>query len=337
MAKLTTNYLGLDLKNPVIVGASNLTTKPANAKKLEEAGAAAIVYKSLFEEELELDALKLSQELDEYDERHAEMINLFPTVDHAGPDEYLYELEEVVKAVKIPVIASINAVKKTMWVEYGKKICDTGVSAIELNFYFNPSETEIVSEKIENEQIEILKALKKEVNLPVAVKISPYYTNLLHFIKRLDEAGADGVVLFNRLFQPDINIETEENEYPDNLSHPEDKRLSLRYSALTFGNIKGKISATNGIHYGQDAIKLLLAGADTVQIVSTIYKNGFSAISEMLKDIEAWMDRKGYKSLEEFRGKLAKKNLKDPYAYRRAQYIDILLNSDQIFKFDPQR
>ena len=337
MAKLTTNYLGLDLKNPVIVGASKLKTKKGNAKKLEEAGAAALVYKSLFEEELELDALKLSQELDEYDERHAEMINLFPTVDHAGPDEYLYDLEEVVNAVKIPVIASVNAVKKTMWVEYGKKICETGAAAIELNFYYNPSETETVSEKIENEQIDILKALKKEVKIPIAVKISPYYTNLLHFIKRLDDAGADGIIMFNRLFQPDINIETEENEYPDNYSHPDDQRLALRYTALSYGNISGNISATNGIHYGTDAIKLLLAGADTLQIVSTIYKNGFVAITEMLKDIEAWMDRKGYKSIDDFRGKLAKKNLKDPYAYRRAQYIDILLNSDQIFKFDPQR
>jgi dihydroorotate dehydrogenase (fumarate) len=337
MTKLVTNYMGLELKNPVIVGASNLTIKPANAKKLEEAGAAAIVYKSLFEEELELDALKLSQELDEYDERHAEMINLFPTVDHAGPDEYLYDLEEVVNAVKIPVFASVNAVKKTMWVEYGKKISETGVAGIELNFYYNPSETEIVSEKIENEQIEILKALKKEVSVPVAVKISPYYTNLLQFIKKLDEAGADGIIMFNRLFQPDINIETEENEYPDNLSQSDDKKLALRYSALAFGNIKANISATNGIHYGEDAIKLLLAGADNVQIVSTIYKNGFGAITEMLKDMEAWMDRKGYKSIDDFKGKLSKKNLKDPYAYRRAQYIDILLNSDQIFKFDPQR
>ena len=143
--------------------------------------------------------------------------------------------------------------------------------------------------------------------------------------------------MFNRLFQPDINIETEENEYPDNLSNSEDKRLALRYSALSFGNINAKISATNGIHYGLDAIKLLLAGADTLQIVSTIYKNGFGAITEMIKDLEDWMDRKGYKSLEDFRGKLARKNLKDPYAYRRAQYIDILLNADQIFRFDPQR
>ena len=328
--------MGMELKNPVIVGASNLTTKPANAKKLEEAGAAAIVYKSLFEEELELDALKLSQELDEYDERHAEMINLFPSVDHAGPDEYLYDLEEVVKAVKIPVFASVNAVKQTMWVEYGKKICEIGVAGIELNFYHNPSETEIVSERIENEQIDILKALKKEVNVPIAVKISPYYTNLLHFIKRIDEAGADGIIMFNRLFQPDINIETEENEYPDNLSQSDDKKLTLRYSALAYGNINANIAATNGIHYGEDAIKLLLAGADTVQIVSTIYKNGFGSITEMLKDIEAWMDRKGYKSIDDFKGKLAKKNLKDPYAYRRAQYIDILLNSEQIFKFNPQ-
>lgn len=336
MAKLATNYMGLDLKNPLIIGASNLTTKPANAKKLEESGAAAIVYKSLFEEELELDALKLSQELDEYDERHAEMINLFPSVDHAGPDEYLYELQEVVDAVNIPVIASVNAVKKTMWVEYAQKIAETGVAALELNFYYIPSEMDQTPEAIEEEQIDILKELKKEINIPISVKISPYYTNTLNFIKKLDEAGADAIIMFNRLFQPEINIETEKNEYPDNFSQSDDKKLSLRFAALTFDNIKGQIIASNGIHTGEDMIKVMLAGADAVQIVSTLYKNGFDAIPKMLDEVEAWMDKKGYKSIDDFKGKMSKKNIEDPYAYRRAQYIDILLNSEEIFKYKPQ-
>ena len=336
MPKLKTNYMGLDLKNPLIVGASNLTTKPANAKKLEEAGAAAIVYKSLFEEELELDALKLSQELDEYDERHAEMVNLFPSIDHAGPDEYLYELQEVVDAVSIPVIASVNAVKKTMWVEYAKKIAQTGVAALELNFYYIPSEMDRVASAIEDEQIEILEQLKKEIDIPVSVKISPYYTNTLNFIKKLDEAGADGIIMFNRLFQPEINIETEQNEYPDNFSQSDDKKLSLRFAALAYDNIDAQIIASNGIHSGEDLIKVLLAGSDAVQVVSTLYKNGFDAIPKMLDELTAWMDKKGYKSIEDFKGKMSKKNIKDPYAYRRAQYIDILLNSEEIFKFNPQ-
>lgn len=337
MAKLTTNYMGLELKNPVIIGASNLTTDVSSAQKLEEAGAAALVYKSLFEEELELDALKLSQELDEYNDRHAEMINLFPTINHAGPDEYLYDLKEVVDAVKIPVFASINAVKNTMWVEYGKKVAETGVAGIELNFYQVPEDIDQKSEEIENQQISILKSLKKNVDIPIAVKISPYYTNIICFIKKLDDAGADAIILFNRLFQPEINIETETNEYPDNLSHSDDKKLALRYSALCAGNIKAKIIATNGIHYGTDAIELLLAGAQAVQVVSTVYKNGYDGVKNMVTDIEKWMDRKEYKTIEEFRGKLSKKNSKDPYAYKRAQYIDILLNSEDLFKYKPQR
>ncbi|MFO7862454.1 MAG: dihydroorotate dehydrogenase-like protein [Salinivirgaceae bacterium] len=337
MAKLTTNYMGLELKNPIIIGASNLTTKAENAKKLEEAGAGALVYKSLFEEELELDALKLSQELDEYNERHAEMINLFPSVEHAGPDEYINDLEEVVKAVNIPVFASVNAIKKTMWVEYGKKIAETGAAGIELNLYHVPSDMESTATEVEDRQIEIVKALKKNVKIPIAVKISPYYTNVLNFIQKLDEAGADAIVMFNRLFQPEINIETEANEYPDNLSNSDDKKLAIRFAALTHGNIKAQIVATNGIHYGTDAVKVMLAGADAVQVVSTVYKNGFAAIKNMVKDMESWMKRKEYNTIEDFKGKLSRKNAKDPYAYRRAQYIDILLNSEEIFKFNPQR
>jgi len=328
--------MGLKLKNPIIIGASNLTTKVSTAKKLEEAGAAAIVYKSLFEEELELDALKLSQELDEYNDRHAEMINLFPSVEHAGPDEYLYDLQEVVEAVSIPVFASINAIHNTMWVEYGKKIAETGVAGVELNFYHMSENQEFDSKEIEQQQIDILKSLKKNLKIPVAVKISPYYTNIIRFIKQLDEAGADAIIMFNRLFQPEINIETETNEYPDNLSHSDDKKLALRYTAISAGNIKAQLVATNGIHYGADAIKLLLAGAQAVQIVSTVYKNGFEGIKNMIEDIDKWMERKEYKTIDEFRGKLSKKNITDPYAYKRAQYIDILLNSEDIFKFNPQ-
>ncbi len=328
--------MGLELKNPIIAGASNLTTKPENAKKLEKAGAAALIYKSLFEEELELDALKLSQELDEYDERHAEMINLFPSIEHGGPSEYLYDLEEVVKAVSIPVIASVNAVKRTMWIEYAKKIAETGVAALELNFYYVPSDMNAVPERIEDEQISILEELKKQVDIPISVKISPYYTNLLNFIKKLDDAGADGIVMFNRLFQPDINIESEKNEYPDNFSQSEDKKLALRFAALTYGHIEATKVANNGIHTGEDVIKVMLAGADAVQIVSTLYKNGFNTISTMLDKMNKWMDDKGYKTTKDFVGKLSKKNIKDPYAYRRAQYIDILMNSEELFKYREQ-
>ena len=337
MANLKTRYLGIDLKNPVIVGASNIVNNLDNVKRVEEAGAAAIVYKSLFEEQIQLESAQLDDKLQEYSERNAEMINLFPKIEHAGPEEHLFNIARVKKTVKIPVIASLNATIKATWIDYAKRIEEMGVDALELNFFYVPRDVQFEGHTLIAEQVDILKAVKNSVKIPVSVKLSPFYANPLNLIKKLDDAGADGFVLFNRLFQPEIDIEKEEHYTPFNLSVPEDNRLPLRFAGLLFENLKGSICSNTGIFTGKDVAKMILAGADCVQVVSTIYKNKIEYISTIIKDLEAWMDKKGYKTLNDFRGKLSDKKINDPFVYKRAQYIDLLLKSDEILVKYPVR
>lgn len=331
MATLSTSYMGIELKNPIIAGASNLVTDPDVVKRIEEAGAAAIVYKSLFEEQIQLESLEMQQDLEEYNEIHAEMITLFPDLQHAGPEEHLLNLKKIKSAVNIPVIASLNCVYDITWAEYAQELENTGVDALELNFYAVPKDFEKEEKTIVEEQVAILKKVKNKIGIPVSVKLSPYYTNPLKTIAEMDKAGADAFVLFNRLFQPDFDIETEEMHFPYNLSHEEDNRLALRFAGLLYGNIKGQICSNSGIFDGRDVVKMLLAGADCVQVVSTIYRNKPEHIAKMIKSIEDWMLSKNYNSIADFKGKLSKKNTRDPYAYKRAQYVDILMKSNRIF------
>lgn len=337
MSDLRTHYMGIELKNPIIVGASNLVTDLDNLKRIEEAGAGAVVYKSLFEEQVQLENLALSEAMDEYSERHAEMTTLFPDIEHAGPREFLMNLRNARKALSIPLFASLNAVYQETWVEYAEQLAETGVDGLELNFYSVPQDFNKTEAAITEEQIAIVQEVKKAVRIPVAVKMSPYYTNPLYLIKKLDEAGVNGVVLFNRLFQPDIDIDLEENYFPYNLSHQQDSRIALRFAGLLYGNINASICANTGILTGEDVITMILAGADCVQVVSTLYKNQIEYISTMLTDMQDWMHEKQYQKLDDFRGKLSKKRIKDPFAYKRAQYVDILLKSEEIFKRYPMR
>ncbi len=335
MADLKTKYLGIELKNPVIVGASNIVTKLDNVKRAEQAGAAAIVYKSLFEEQIQLESAQMDDELEEYNERNAEMVKLFPAIEHAGPEEHLVNLRRVKESVKIPVIASLNAIYTESWVEYAKLLQNTGVDALEFNFFYIPRDTEADGRDVKNQQLEILKAVKSQVKLPVSVKLSPFYANPLNVVAQMDKLGVNGFVLFNRLFQPDIDIDKQEHFSPFNLSSPEDNKLSLRFTGLLYGTITGSLCASTGIFSGTDVAKMVLAGADCVQVVSTIYKNKIEHIATMLKDLDNWMESKDYKKLGDFRGKLSNKNLNDPFVYKRAQYIDLLLKSEHIIKKYP--
>jgi dihydroorotate dehydrogenase (fumarate) len=335
MADLSTTYMGVKLKNPLILGASNLVTKPDTIKQIEQAGIGAIVYRSLFEEQIQLESLQMDEELSEYENRNAEMTKLFPGLEHAGPKEHLYNVEKLKKNVNVPVFASLNAIYEPTWVEYAKELEKTGVDGLELNLYAVPGYFEITGQSIEDKQVQIVKAVKKAVKIPVSVKISLFYSNPLNFIKKVDEAGADAYVLFNRFFQPEIDIEKEEYYYPWELSNPKDHMLTLRAAGLLYGNLNGSICASRGIYDGSDVIKMILAGADVVQIVSTVYRNHPSVVSDILMDINRWMDEKGYKSLDDFRAKLSRKNMKDPFVYQRAQYVEILSKSDTIFKKYP--
>jgi len=335
MNNLNIKYLGIELKNPIIIGASNLVDDPENLKKLEKAGASAIVFKSLFEEQIHLENLELHQTIEEYNDRAAEMTRLFPNMEHAGPQEYLMNLERAKKSLSIPVIGSLNAVYNETWVDFAKKIEATGVDALELNFYATPKDYETEGRELISDRIEILSDVKNSLSIPVSVKLSPFYTNILSVIKKMDDAGADSLVLFNNLFQPEIDIEKEEHTIVYNLSNENDNGLPLRFAGLLYKNINASICSNSGIYEGADVIKMLLAGADCVQVVSTIYKNGLDHIETMLEDISKWMKSKNYKSIDEFRGKLSKKTLKDPFTYKRAQYVDILMKSKEIFKKYP--
>lgn len=332
MINLKTNYLGIELKNPIIVGASNLTSDLSNLKEAEKAGAGAIVFKSLFEEQIQLEDFELDNQLDEYNERNAEMVKLFPSITHAGPKEHLYKLRKAKENLGIPVIGSLNAVYKETWLEYAKLIEDTGVDAIELNFYAVPRDFKKEEKDIVSEQLEIVKEIKKILNIPVSVKLSPYYTNILKLIADMTKAGADGFVLFNRMFQLDIDLENEAHFSPLNLSSENENRMTMRFAGLLYDRVKADICSSSGIMTGSDVLKMILAGAGAVQVVSTLYKHKISHISNMLEEMTGWMKSKNYTTLKEIRGKLSEKNTKDTIVYKRAQYIDLLLNSGDLLK-----
>ena len=332
MADLSTKYLGLDLKNPIIAGASNMSSDLNKLKQLEEAGASAVVYKSLFEEQIHLESYQLDEELTEFDDRHPEMIKTHPNIEHAGPEEHLNELRKTKEALGIPVIASLNAIYKETWKEYAQKIEETGVDALELNFYSIPQSFEKDATEIEEEQLNILESIKNSVSIPISVKLSPFYSNPLHVIREMDQKKVNGFVLFNRFFEPEINIDQEDHKFPFNLSREGDHKMPLRYAGLLYDNIEGDVCSSTGIFNGQDVIKMILAGADCVQTVSSIYINKIGHVTKMLQDVEKWMDKKGYASLDDFRGKLSRARLSDPFVYKRAQYVDILMNPEEIIK-----
>ena len=334
---LSTTYGGLALKNPIVIGSSNIVSNPENLVKLEQAGAAAIVYKSLFEEQIELESFSIDQKMEAYQGWDAEHDSFFPSVKHAGPAEHLMNLKEAKRLLNIPLIGSLNCVHQETWVQFAQEMESTGIDGLELNFYNNHIDFDTESSVIESNQVGILEKVRKAVRIPVFVKISPFYSNTLLLINQLDNAGASGVVLFNRLFQPDIDVEKVEHFYPYNFSSENDNRLALRYAGLLHKRIKASIIANTGILTGKDVVKMLLAGADAVQVVSAIYKKGIHHITTMLEELESWMTNHNYSSLDSFRGQLGKENLADPFAYKRAQYIDILMKSEVFMQYHPKR
>ncbi|MGD0753425.1 MAG: dihydroorotate dehydrogenase-like protein [Bacteroidales bacterium] len=335
MNKLKTRYMGLELDNPIILGASNFVTDLDNLKRAEAYGAGAIVYRSLFEEQIQLESFQLNERLNEFNDINAEMVQIHPKIEHAGPDEHLLNIRKAKESLTIPLIASLNAINSDTWIRYAKLISETGVDGIELNFYQIPLDFDKDAKEIEDSQINTLKEIRSSISIPISVKLSPDYSNTLNFIKKLDNVGADAFVLFNSFFQPDIDVKSEKHIKTSHLSNERDYKKSLRYAGLLFDNIKADICSSHGINSGEDVIKLLLSGATCVQVVSTVYKNGLKHISTMKKELEEWMDIKNYKSIDEFRGKLSKNRLtSNPFVYKRAQYVELLLNSEEIFDIE---
>jgi dihydroorotate dehydrogenase (fumarate) len=325
MADLHTSYMGIPMANPVIAGASDLTSNVDSIKRIEQAGAGAIVLKSLFEEQIQLERFHLEEDLEVGNERYAEMETIFPKLVHAGAKEHLMWVKRSRAAVGIPVIASLNAVSPSTWVEYAKQLADQGVSGLELNFFASPRDFELGGATVEDEQLDVVRSVQREVKIPIAVKLSVFYSNPLNFISRLDREAVSGLVLFNRFFQPDIDVDDERMTLPFNFSAAADSRLPLRFAGLLHGRIKADVCASTGIMSGKDVAKMLLAGACAVQVVSALYRNSLKSIRGMLDDLCAWMDGKSYPSIDSFRGKLSAINAKDPWAYTRAQYAKMLL------------
>jgi dihydroorotate dehydrogenase (fumarate) len=325
MADLGTEYMGIRLANPLIAGASDLTANVDTLKKIEDAGAGAVVLKSLFEEQIQLERFALEEDRHRGEAVYAEMASIFPHFEHAGPREHLMWVKKSRQSVKIPVIASLNAVERDTWIEYARLLADQGVDGLELNFFATPRDAEVPGSRIEEEQLEVI-AQVSSLKIPVAVKLSQFYSNPLNFISRVVKAGARGLVLFNRFFHPDIDAESAAMTQPFNFSVPADNRLPLRYAGLLYGYVNADMCAATGIMSGADAAKMILAGASAVQMVTALYKQGIGVIGRIRDDLSGWMRRKGYASIADFRGLLSRKNGDNPWAYTRAQYAKMLLD-----------
>ena len=323
---LTTNYLGLKLRTPLVPSASPLSEEIDSIKKMEDSGASAVVLHSLFEEQLRRDRAELARNLEQGTESFAEALTYFPESNdyRLGPEEYLKHITQAKKAVRIPIIASLNGSSAGGWTRYAKLIQQAGADALELNIYQIPTDAGVSAEKIEKGYIEILKSVKSEVTIPVAVKLSPFFTNFAQMAKRLDEAGANGLVLFNRFYQPDIDLDTLEVRPNILLSTPMAMRLPLRWIAILCGRLRANLAATSGIHRGTDALKMLMAGADVTMLCSVLIRHGIGQISVIEREMTAWMEEHEYESVSQLKGSLSQKKCPAPSEFERAQYLRAL-------------
>ena len=322
MANLKTAYLGLELNNPLIVSSNPLTNNVEAVARLEQAGAAAVVMRSIFEEQIRSEVSDMYAAL-EGDTSGAAMEYLRADLPaQLGPETYLAKIADMRKRVKIPIIASVNCVEASKWVTYAKKIERAGADALELNLYHMPVDPNETSEKVEARRMALVRAVLSEVKLPVAVKLSQHYTTLLPFARLLDASGVKGLVLFNRFLQTDVDIEKETVFLATNYSSPKVLHSQLRWTAVLRDWVRGSLAVSGGIHSGDELVKALLVGADVGYICSVLHvRHDFAVIGEILKGLSAWMDRKGYKALADFRGKLRDADLKDGCGFERSQYV----------------
>jgi dihydroorotate dehydrogenase (fumarate) len=323
---LTTTYLSLKLANPLIPSASPLDENLDDIKRLEDAGAAAIVLHSLFEEQLKKESAELDYHMTHGTESFAEALSYFPEPSEyrLGPEEYLEHIAKAKKTVSIPIIASLNGSTPGGWTDYAKKMQQAGADALELNIYSIPTDMDLAAADVEQAYVDILKAVKTAVTIPVAVKLSPFFTNFANMAKRLADAKADGLVLFNRFYQPDIDLETLEVKPNVLLSTPMAMRLPLRWIAILHGRVQTSLAATSGIHRASDALKMLMAGADVTMMCSALLRQGVNHIATVKRDMIAWMEEHEYESVTQLKGSLSQKNCADPSAFERAQYMRAL-------------
>ena len=323
---LTTTYLGLKLRSPLVVSASPLSESVDNIRHMADAGASAVVLYSLFEEQLRQDRLELNQRLENGTDSFAESLSYFPEPSEfrLGPEEYLKHIAAAKRATQIPIIASLNGSSVGGWTNYARQIQEAGADALELNIYYIPTDMNLTGTEVEMTYLDILRAVKANVTIPVAVKLSPFFSNFANMAKRFDQAGANGLVLFNRFYQPDIELESLEVKPNILLSTPMSMRLPLRWIALLHGRVNASLAATSGIHRAADALKMIMAGADVTMLCSTIMRHGFPQIATMESELVEWLEEHEYESLSQLKGSLSQRNCPEPAAFERAQYMKAL-------------
>lgn len=326
MADLSTTYLGLKLAHPLVPSSSPFSKDPSTAKRLEDAGASAIVMHSIFEEKIESEA----QQMDRFFYQQAlgvgEADSFHPVPDNilSYQEQYLDNLHAIKKSVNIPVIASLNGSSLSGWVDYSTHLQQAGADALELNMYYLAANLEEDSVAVENRYIEVLESLKQHVNIPITMKLSPQFSSPIHFIKRLEAAGANGVSIFNRFYQPNINLETLDVEPTLELSTSQEALLRIRWAALLYGRVNLSLAVTGGFHKTDDVIKALLAGADIVHLCSVLLKEGAGKLTQIRDELNQWLDEHDYDSVQQFKGSVSQQHAIDPSAYERANYIQVL-------------
>ncbi|KPL70889.1 dihydroorotate dehydrogenase [Ornatilinea apprima] len=334
MVDLSSKYMGLQLKNPLVASASPLSKKVGTIRKLEDQGISAVVMYSLFEEQINHASRELDYFLNLGTESFAEALTYFPEMQtyNVGPENYLDLIRKAKEAVQIPIIASLNGISSGGWVKYAKSIEEAGADALELNIYFVPTATETDSQQLEDAYVNLVYDVSEQIRIPLAVKISPYYTALPHFLSRLVKAGAKGLVLFNRFYQPDLDIENFEVQPSLHLSTSEDLRLPLRWIAILYGRLNASLALTSGVHTAQDAAKAIMAGADVAMMASELVEKGPGRVSEILVELQAWMEGKEYASVSQMRGSMSQKSVAQPAVFERANYMKALSTFDNRLK-----
>jgi dihydroorotate dehydrogenase (fumarate) len=323
MTDLTTTYLGLKLKNPIVASASPLSKKLDSAKKVADAGASAIVMYSLFEEQIIHESLELDHYLTRGSESFAEAQTYLPDMGtySLGPDNYITHLSAIKKAVNIPVIGSLNGVSKGGWVRYAKRIEDAGADALELNLYYLATDPNLTANELEDAYVDLVADVKHNIKIPLAVKLSPFFTSIPNIAKRLVLAGADGLVLFNRFYQPDFDLDELKVAPHLILSNSDEMRLPLRWIAILAGQVKTDYALTSGVHSAEDIVKAMMAGARVTMLASALLQNGISLIPTLLSDLEAWLTAHEYTSIGQMQGSMSQTSVAEPAAYERANYM----------------
>ncbi len=330
MLDLTTNYLGLRLENPLVVSASPLSKTLDTVRRLEEAGAGALVVYSLFEEQITHDSLELDHYLEYGAHSYGESLSYFPDLEtyNLGPERYLEHLYRIKESIGIPVIGSLNGVSSGGWVEYARKIEEAGADALELNIYYLPTSLELSGAELEASYLELISEICNQVSIPVAVKLSPFFSSLPHMARRITLAGASGLVLFNRFYQPDLDIERLEVVPSLELSTSAELRLPLRWIAILFGRIQADLALTSGVHTREDVLKAMMAGARVTMLASSLIANGPGHLSTLLLGMRQWMEEHEYTSLTQMWGSMSQLAVSDPAAFERANYMKALNTFD---------